>query len=353
MSNLPDRLDAALAGHRAPEADTAPLLAVLAQIEPLRSVPPRVPGMVQAGRQAFLAEAVSLQPAPRPAERGRVVAFVHQHRALATGLSVLVVLMMVLTGLSGTAYAAQASNPDDALYPFKLLTEDLRLGLTTDPQARVDTLLEMSQARMAEMTALAKRHQAVPVGVPARLQAQLDAALQAAADLDDALLVPALERMSARIQVQIEAMAQVRRQAPSDGGLEQAARVLTQTQAMIALGLNDPEGFRRAVRSGVQAEPTGERAPLAPTPGVGPGNEPGPHAPQTTPRAQGTGPAAEPTAAGAGGQTPGQGPGPQPSRGPQEPGNGPGSQWAGTPTPGGDASGPGMTGQASHGGRKP
>lgn len=328
MSDLPDRLDAAVAGHRAPEADTAPLLAALAYLEPLRRVPPRAPRAAQAGQQAFLAEAVSLRPALRPTGWRRITAFMGHRRALATALSVLIVLIVLLVSLGGTVYAAQASGPGDTLYPVKLFAEDVRLGFATGAQPRLDMLVEMCQARTAEMTALAERRQAIPAEVPVRLQAQLGAALQAAADLDDAALAPALERMRAMLQVQTQELVQARRRAPGDGGLQQAERVLARTQAMIALGLNDPAQFRRAVRSGEGAPgttpwPPGGHAPSTPgaAPGTGPGAGPGPQEPQATPRGQRTPAAGGPPAAGAGSMTPAQSPGPQPSRGPQNPDN--------------------------------
>ena len=88
-------------------------------------------------------------------------------------------------GAGVTAAAAQSSLPNEALYPVKLLIEEVQWGSTQGPEAQIDVQLDHAQQRVREMVQLADRGVAIPADVPTRLQTQLQAALQIAAQLDD------------------------------------------------------------------------------------------------------------------------------------------------------------------------
>ena len=70
-------------------------------------------------------------------------------------LARIMIVLALLVGGGGTsaAFAAQSSQPGDALYPVKLSLEDMRLGLTHDPQAEITLLGELVGRRLQEMQA--------------------------------------------------------------------------------------------------------------------------------------------------------------------------------------------------------
>ncbi len=74
--------------------------------------------------------------------------------------SLALVMSLVFGGAGATAFAAQNSQPDEALYGVKLTTEDLRLGLSADPQERLVLTLSLIQVRTQEMIGLVERGRA-------------------------------------------------------------------------------------------------------------------------------------------------------------------------------------------------
>ena len=65
-------------------------------------------------------------------------------------------------GTSATVYAAQDSLPDQGLYPVKLWIEDSLLALTISPPARLSTILDFADRRVAEMQGLVSAWKPVP-----------------------------------------------------------------------------------------------------------------------------------------------------------------------------------------------
>jgi uncharacterized membrane protein YgcG len=286
------------------------------------------------------------------------------------------VLAVVLGGAGVTAAAAQSSLPNEALYPIKLLVEEVESSLAASPDAQIDAQLDHAQQRVSELAQLNERGAAIPADAPTRLQTQLQAALHIAAQLDDQRLPAALDRIQLRTQDQLREMERLH--------LNEAAQVLLQAREMAQLGQRDPRLFRARVGASRPAEAPPQRAM---TPQADPSLTPaGPHAsvtprpartpqatytPQHTPQPQmsdtpqnsyGPGPLSTqqpvvtPVGQGDGHE---YGPGPQPADQPGgggEPqgtqdglgGNGPGSN--GSPEPGGNGNGGSSSGTSSGGG---
>ena len=103
------------------------------QLESLGEVPDRDLRQSNTGREMFLAEAKEVQTQQtqqsRAAQKRRKTSY---RKSLVRKLAgVFAVLLIALTSLGGTVYAAQSSLPDDLLYPVKTLTEYpdwLRIG---------------------------------------------------------------------------------------------------------------------------------------------------------------------------------------------------------------------------------
>lgn len=70
-------------------------------------------------------------------------------------VSVLVVVVLLSTLTTGTAFAAQSSLPGDLLYPVKTTTEDARVLFAGSSAAKAELNLEFAQSRLNEMSKLA------------------------------------------------------------------------------------------------------------------------------------------------------------------------------------------------------
>jgi uncharacterized membrane protein YgcG len=367
---------------------------VLTQLEPLRFTPARSEAAARSGLHDFLQEAANLRPTVSAPPARRLTGWMSQlwlssqlrlrskftqerSPMLALAIKLVLVLAVMFGGAGVTAAAAQSSLPHEALYPVKLLVEDVQLSLASTPDAQIDVQLEQAQQRVREMAQLTDRGAAIPAEVPARLQTRLQAALQIAAQLDDQQLQPALDRIQLRTQDQLREMDRLR--------LNEAAAILTQVRDMARLGQSDPQAFRARFGYGQS-----EDAPPPPqhTPRVDPSRTPQPshtpqhtgtpqltrtpqHTPQATntpqnhsygPGPQGTPqPGATPVGQGDGNE---YGSGPQPTNAPGgggEPqgnqdgsgGNGPAPEPGGSDTGGGSDGGGGSAGGGSGGGGRP
>jgi hypothetical protein len=279
MTDVTDRLDAALSDKRMyADENVMPLLAAWHALEPLRPVPPRSPEAEQAGLRAFLHEAaqiraktVSVLPAPRRNEWTFKLGK-ESSPMFALAVKLVLALTLGLGGVGTTALAAQGSLPNDLLYPVKLATEDVRLALAADSQVRLNLLLEQAQVRTTEMARLAGRNESIPEDVPLRLQTQLEAALHAAAQLDEPQMIAALEQIRQATQTQSQLLEQVRLRDPQNEALQTAERALTRTRDMCDLGLSEPQRFRERINDGHRDTAPGQ--PDA-TPGEGNGDGPG------------------------------------------------------------------------------
>lgn len=70
-------------------------------------------------------------------------------------VSVLVVVVLLSTLTTGTAFAAQSSLPGDLLYPVKTTTEDARVLFAGSSAVKTELNLEFAQTRLDEMSKLA------------------------------------------------------------------------------------------------------------------------------------------------------------------------------------------------------
>ncbi len=189
-------------------------------------------------------------------------------------VSVLLAVVLALGGAGVTAYAAQDSLPTEPLYSVKLLSEDARLGLTPGPQGDLNLLVGFVAERVREITTLAARGDPVPARVQTRLQEQLNLALRCAAQMGDADLMAALEKIRAMAQNQVRTLEQTRANAPrtSEDALRLAEQVMNQARNTAEGGLEDPLTFRH--RQG-QNRPDGapeqpDTSPQQGGPGFGP-----------------------------------------------------------------------------------
>jgi hypothetical protein len=279
---------------------------VLTQLEPLRFTPARSEAVARSGLQAFLHEAAGLHPTVSARPQWRLTGWISQFQLrskftqerspmLALAIKLVLVLAVMFGGAGVTAAAAQSSLPNEALYPVKLLIEEVQWGSAQGPEAQIDVQLDHAQQRVREMVQLTNRGAAIPAEVPARLQTRLQAALHIAVQLDDQQMSGALDRIQLRTQDQLREMDQLH--------LNEAAGILTQVREIAQLGQRDPQAFRALFgpgrpddvpplppmtpRADPSRTPQGPRASLTPQPSRTPPPSPTPQA-TNTPRATGT-----------------------------------------------------------------
>jgi hypothetical protein len=263
-------------------------------------------------------------------------------------VTTVITLALLVGGAGATTYAAQASLPDETMYPIKTLSEDIRLNLTVNPQRQIDLALGFADERIEEILTLRASGEPLPPEVMLRLFNQLNLALCIASELeDDQSMQKILEQIGIHIRQQDRDMIQGRAKMPEglDPAMQQVQAILRLQAGLAEDGLVNPTSFRLRMRANqvivtetvIVTEPVaGSEQPAAAvseTP-LPPGNSFGPRA--GTPAADGSGYGSGPGAGtpACGGCTPrydGSGPGPkndgtttQPTQG-YGPGPGPGA----------------------------
>lgn len=221
----------------------------LAKMRALDHVPEREPARIEAGRKAFITAINNMQPAVSHRPESRLMGWtniVKKERSPMFTLARIILLAAIALGSTGvTAYAAQESLPDEALYPVKTWIEDARLGLTADPQTDFDLLLSFIEERIVEIEALVQQGDPVPEQVTLRLNNQLQQMANVAADLDNPALLKAMEQVRVRSQVQVQRLEQLRENAPDHAkALGQATQAMHNLRTTAEGALEDPITFR-------------------------------------------------------------------------------------------------------------
>jgi hypothetical protein len=249
-----NRLEEAWQRHQAglpAEAGDEEWLDVFQQLDALQDVTPRSSRLAADGKAAFLKQANVGKPA---VSIGGQVRHTHEKAVwrkerfpmLALARAALIVVF-TLAGTAGTALAAQTSQPDDALYSVKLMTEDLQLALAANPQTDLDLLLGWIAERVDEMANMEAQGEPIPQQTAERLQNQLQQALQLASELEDPAMVQALEQIRVTTRQQIQHMEQLRQNASqaNDEVFQLMQQNMNQIQVLAEQGIEDPTTLRQ------------------------------------------------------------------------------------------------------------
>jgi len=312
----------------------------------LEAIPGRNPEKASQGRAAFLQAAQELAGAVTPPQKRRHNGWMHaiqsifvihrkeQSPMLSTLATLLLIVSLVLGGGGATVAAAQSSQPDQPLYGVKVLSEDVRLGLSAGPKSEYQLALEFANRRAGEIQKMLQAGSVPPESVQARYQNQVEQTIQYALNLPDDQAIQALEQIHTRLQNQQQAFLEIQANASPNAkaALIRSRQMLQERLQWVEEGLTDPTQLRdqlrlrdRQQKQGIQSSATPSEQATQESPGTGGGN------PWTT-----------------GTPTPGSGYGPGPGTGdcgnctPTADGQG-GNPWTtGTPTPGsGYGPGPG------------
>jgi len=170
---------------------------------------------------------------------------------LTTLMAIGISIILLFGSAATTIYAAQESLPDEILYPVKIWSEDTRLSLEGSSQGQLGLILDFTDRRITEIAGLQSDGKIVPGGSVIRLQDELDAALQIAAEMEDSQMMQSLERIRLRAEAQYQTMTTLMGSGSGQDNPE-LLRLQEQLQEQVrlaAFGEADPQGFRLQLRN--------------------------------------------------------------------------------------------------------
>ena len=241
----------------------------------LQNVPGRAPEAENAGRARFLSEAASLsRPAPaHPSYRqtiwGTLKSFAAGRQArlaFSAAAAACIVLALVLVSGGTVVFAAQGSQPNQVLYPVKLLSEDVQLGLAARPENQFQLNLQFASRRLDEIDRLTQAGKDPSDQVTNRLQNELNAALDSAANLDSSGSVKALENLQATLQQHENQLLKLQSKANphATANYTRVVEMLQQKVSQAEQGIKDPQLFHNLIKQ--QKKQGAQSSGATPTP---------------------------------------------------------------------------------------
>jgi len=218
------------------------------ELQHLQEVPERGLQASHAGRENFLTQVRTLKPRPvqanKPVQKGR-------RRSWALRMaSVIAVLALALGSIGGTVYAAQASGPNDLLYSVKTLSEDIQVGLESDPQDRLDLYTQFASRRLTEIQAQLDAGEDVSEKALALLEKHTQKMLEEAAKMGEQGLGNALSQIEQNLQKQNQMMEEMGKQHPQSNppGLLTAQEKIRERLELVEDGMKEPQGFKESIK---------------------------------------------------------------------------------------------------------
>ncbi len=228
---------------------------VISALQELKSVPSRDPEAAEKGKAKFLAQAKMLNRTTvtyTPMQRhNKWKQSLRQEKKMGTLITIILVIGMVFGGSTATVFAAQESTPNEFLYPVKLLSEDVQLSLAQKPQTRVELALGYALNRIDEIYELKEAGLMPPDGVYARLENQINLAIQYALSLQ------AQDKEMALLQIrdQLQDRQRLMDQELEDPTLLRTRTILQERIQLVQSGIADPEGLYNEYRNGWEINP--------------------------------------------------------------------------------------------------
>jgi len=206
-------------------------------LESLQDVPARDLQQRLIGREKFLSQAKNIQPRRTPTRTSKSRVGMPLRKSWLPRLAaILAVVLFTLSSIGGTVYAAQSSLPDDLLYPVKTLTEDIQIGLESDPEERLDLYATFANRRLEEIEAQIQAGEEISPKVLARLEKHSEKMLQQAAQVGEKGLENALRKVQQALEKQNQMMEKLQKQTPGQG------------EKLVDSGLQEPQGFRETMK---------------------------------------------------------------------------------------------------------
>ena len=231
---------------------------IVALLEHLQETPKRNPEAAARGRARFLAEVDSLRKPVSLSPIHRLIGWIpinlvqkrkERRPMFATISAIIIALALVVGGGGVTAYAAQDSLPNDALYPAKLFFEDVQLGLTFDPESKVELLTHFANRRVDESLDLATNGEAVPQKVVTRLEKQLSTMMRVTAQMDEETILETMNYLRINLRNQEQLMMMLGMPETVDPQLLQLQATLREQHRVVQEGIEDPGQFQTQFRN--------------------------------------------------------------------------------------------------------
>ncbi len=169
-------------------------------------------------------------------------------------VALLMVFVFILVGSSVTVYASQNSLPGQPLYAIKSWSEDVRLAMTSSPNAKLSLTLYYTNRRLEEISNLVAGGKAINAQTADRFQKELDDALQLATQLGDTQMQVALGEIKSHAQKQGITMKELISKLPpqAEPAVIKLQERLNEQVQLSDVGETDPKEFRIQLRERLQ-----------------------------------------------------------------------------------------------------
>jgi len=237
-------------------------LRLLKKLSVLQSEFERDPEKVKKGRAAFLKEAEQLAKTVSPAKKMRHNGWINSIQSIFmfrkkehtpmfnTLMTIMLVFTLVLGGGGTTLVAAQNTQPDQPLYGVKLWSEEFRASITNNPLNKYQLSMEFASRRFEEIQNLFQSGGIPTEEIQTRYINQVEQAIRFAMNLPDNQAIPALQQIQERLQIQNQALLQVKIDAASnaDASLVRTRLMIQERLKWIEAGLSNPTQLREQIR---------------------------------------------------------------------------------------------------------
>jgi hypothetical protein len=219
------------------------------KIKELEKVPDRNILKAQSGRANFIraaskAKSDSLLPDTRHIWWNPIT---RKKENFKMNIATLIVILSLLFGGSGvTAVAAQASLPGDFLYPVKILSEDVRLELATQPESQVKLALKFAASRFEEIQSLIEAGLMPPDPTVVRWHNQIRIALEEALVSEDQTVQ--LLMVQEMLQQQLQKMNYLAVDPAVQAWMNQFQFQFQNQLQMVNAGLNEPQKLQQELK---------------------------------------------------------------------------------------------------------
>jgi hypothetical protein len=221
-------------------------------LESLQEVPERNLQDIHVGRENFLAQVRSLKPRGRASRKSARQGSSPGRRAWATRFAAIAaVIVVAISSLGGTIYAAQAAQPDDLLYGVKTLTEEIQVRLEGDPEDKLDLYVSFANRRMQEIKNQIAAGEQVSEKALTLLEQHTQNMLEQAAKLHEFGMNKAMRQIQENLQEQNQLMEQLGKEHPqgSPPGLLQTQEEIRERHENVENSIREPKGFREQIRT--------------------------------------------------------------------------------------------------------
>ena len=221
------------------------------ELEHIQDVPERGLQASHAARENYLAQVRTMKPRLVQAKKaGRKAQGVGRRSWVSRFAAIAAVFLVALSSIGGTVYAAQASGPEDLLYGVKTLTEDIQVGLESDPGEKLDLITLFADRRLSEIEAQAAAGEPISEKALDRLEKHTQQMLNQAAQMGEGKIENALRQVQQSLELQNQVMTKLQKQTPGGGepGLVKAQEEVRSRLRLVENGINEPQGFQEQMR---------------------------------------------------------------------------------------------------------